>query len=832
MGSDIIYFAVGFKSFDITRKISRAEIWYEWVERGRNMMTWASFSQKTMEWIVHLLKEASKTNGNSVKRWKNHDHYSEIFCSRNFNRFGRYLSIINMQGKKKTIIIIPEWSFNSKWLDIATKITNFINVKTTRTVKLLHRTTEEGLLYAEAVKNNKWSTREMNDARAAYQRRSRMSILLRSVAGQIVPGRNQFLFEFPTKAAADHVGKGEWFWKSHKFHLDWWTPCSNSIEESLKEVWIRLVQIWIEAPARLVNSGQRGKKGITQQSVKKSYFIEGRGGFECTEVMGHVGTLNSQENLNFTDGQTYQRSRERDEGLDTLAQIGFKEGEGKNAKDPADPFVDEIIANKWKEAQASQHIRGENIFDTSSGDLQSKGEELDQELQDATHRDDDAMSIIQMDSRLEIDTYAEQGNKELRAVNVEEATPLNYTELPENFEPTSDSTIPLWVRQNIINLGKEFGIHFNGCEEIAEELFIKIDGKRQRTGEAAKALMLMTPKSKVSKELKNLEVGTNFLAMAQEVGGDATSCSLMKINIVSWNVKGLNDARKRLVIKSLIHNWKADVFCFQETKLQGDINNLVRDLWANRWVKHAQLEASGTRGGVILMWDSRVWEGEVCETGAYCITCKFSSKSPDFSWHMSGVYSPNNREEREEVLWELCSVRGLFSGPWVVGGGGGNFNIVRFPSEKRNCTRFNKAMTDFTDFIEDAELVDIQLAGDVFTWKKGEGHDPAARLDRFLISEEWENTFKNIKQSTLQRVISDHCPLILECGNWERPNSYFKFENWWLQTENFKEMVKIWWDSSIFRGKLDFILASKLKYLKGKLKEWSRTSQGNLGLQK
>ncbi|KAH0644292.1 hypothetical protein KY284_032176 [Solanum tuberosum] len=218
--------------------------------------------------------------------------------------------------------------------------------------------------------------------------------------------------------------------------------------------------------------------------------------------MGHVGTSKLQENLNFTDGQTYQRSRERDEDLDTragslnekreilgrgnlghdpVAQIGFKEGEGKNTKGPANPYVDEIIANQWKEAQASQHIKGENIFDTSSGDLQSEGEELDQELQDATHRDDDAMSIIQMDSRLEIDTCAEQGNKELGAVNVEEATPLNYIESPENCEPTSDSTIPLWVRQNIINLGKEFGIHFIRCEEIAEKLFMKIDGKRQRT---------------------------------------------------------------------------------------------------------------------------------------------------------------------------------------------------------------------------------------------------------------------------------------------------------------------------------------------------------------
>lgn len=61
-------------------------------------------------------------------------------------------------------------------------------------------------------------------------------------------------------------------------------------------------------------------------------------------------------------------------------------------------------------------------------------------------------------------------------LNVEEAIPLNSAELPENFEPTYDPTIPLWVRENIINLGKEFGIHFNGCEEIAEELFMKIDG--------------------------------------------------------------------------------------------------------------------------------------------------------------------------------------------------------------------------------------------------------------------------------------------------------------------------------------------------------------------
>lgn len=87
-------------------------------------------------------------------------------------------------------------------------------------------------------------------------------------------------------------------------------------------------------------------------------------------------------------------------------------------------------------------------------------------------------------------------------------------------------------------------------------------------------------------------------------------------------------------------------------------------------------------------------------------------------------------------------------------------------------------MNDFSECIEDTALLDVQLAGSNFTWRKGEGHDIAARLDRFLISEEWEISFRNIKQSVLHKFTSDHCPIVLECGNWERTISFFKFENW------------------------------------------------------
>ncbi|WMV13618.1 hypothetical protein MTR67_007003 [Solanum verrucosum] len=112
--------------------------------------------------------------------------------------------------------------------------------------------------------------------------------------------------------------------------------------------------------------------------------------------------------------------------------------------------------------------------------------------------------------------------------------------------------------------------------------------------------------------------------------------------------------------------WRADVYCFQESKINGDISGIVKDLWANRKVKYAQLEARGTRG-----------------------------EAQDLGWHFSGVYAPNSREEREEVWGELGAVRGLFNGPWVVAG---DFNVVRFPSEKKNCSRFNQEMEEFSEF--------------------------------------------------------------------------------------------------------------------------------------
>jgi exonuclease III len=75
----------------------------------------------------------------------------------------------------------------------------------------------------------------------------------------------------------------------------------------------------------------------------------------------------------------------------------------------------------------------------------------------------------------------------------------------------------------------------------------------------------------------------------------------MNTNIVSWNVRGLNDGAKRMQVRNLLHSWKADIVCLQETKLPEVSKALIRSLWRGRYVDWVCLESVGASGGIILM---------------------------------------------------------------------------------------------------------------------------------------------------------------------------------------------------------------------------------------
>ena len=82
----------------------------------------------------------------------------------------------------------------------------------------------------------------------------------------------------------------------------------------------------------------------------------------------------------------------------------------------------------------------------------------------------------------------------------------------------------------------------------------------------------------------------------------------MKLKLISWNVRGLNEVDKRIQIRNLLRSWKADIVCLQETKLEWISRGTVRSIWSCPYVDWLYLGSDGASGGILLMWDSRVVE--------------------------------------------------------------------------------------------------------------------------------------------------------------------------------------------------------------------------------
>ena len=64
-----------------------------------------------------------------------------------------------------------------------------------------------------------------------------------------------------------------------------------------------------------------------------------------------------------------------------------------------------------------------------------------------------------------------------------------------------------------------------------------------------------------------------------------------------------------------------DIVCLQETKLKGTSSELVRSLGVGGFIKWASVDALGASGGILIMWDSRVFQLLEKEESQYTLSC-------------------------------------------------------------------------------------------------------------------------------------------------------------------------------------------------------------------
>jgi hypothetical protein len=90
------------------------------------------------------------------------------------------------------------------------------------------------------------------------------------------------------------------------------------------------------------------------------------------------------------------------------------------------------------------------------------------------------------------------------------------------------------------------------------------------------------------------------------------------------------------------------------------------------------------------------------------------------------------------------------------------------------------------------------MSGRRFTCANSMPNPTFEKLDRILVSTEWEQKFPLAKVMALSRDILDHTPLLLDTG-WAPSNGnqpLFKFELGWLLRDGFTDMVEEIWESA------------------------------------
>ncbi|XP_071714534.1 uncharacterized protein [Rutidosis leptorrhynchoides] len=218
----------------------------------------------------------------------------------------------------------------------------------------------------------------------------------------------------------------------------------------------------------------------------------------------------------------------------------------------------------------------------------------------------------------------------------------------------------------------------------------------------------------------------------------------------------------------------------------------IKAFWGNFHFKVAASSARGRSGGIVTIWDPRVFTSTrvISFDNVLVVQGHFANRSSVS--YIFNVYAPQSLVLKKRLWLFIISFMASNEGGYLIFG---DFNYVRTTSERMGTGFCNRTSEAFNNFIEEGNLVDIPLGGRAYT-RANKSFTKRAKLDRFLASNGFLNSFPNLVGSILTNLWSDHCPILFAMSCWNNTETYLSSN----PQIRFKD---------------------KLKRVKGALKEWN-----------
>ncbi|XP_057456943.1 uncharacterized protein LOC130747902 [Lotus japonicus] len=227
------------------------------------------------------------------------------------------------------------------------------------------------------------------------------------------------------------------------------------------------------------------------------------------------------------------------------------------------------------------------------------------------------------------------------------------------------------------------------------------------------------------------------------------------------------------------------------------------------------VNATGTAGGLLTMWKASTFTLIRVYNGDRYLIIEVKDNNLNINLMIGNIYGPHNEEEREALFSEIGNVMQNRECGWILGG---DFNATLNAEDRSG--RLGGTEVSFSSFVNDWNLIDLPLQNSEYTWFSSRNGGVWSRIDRWLLNEEAWLSLDEAIQRVENWGLSDHRAVILAMGQPSSGPKPFLFYNNWLLDKEFDRMIKEWWNTCAVQGWSGYVLQTKLKDLKGKIKGW------------
>ncbi|XP_071708917.1 uncharacterized protein [Rutidosis leptorrhynchoides] len=295
------------------------------------------------------------------------------------------------------------------------------------------------------------------------------------------------------------------------------------------------------------------------------------------------------------------------------------------------------------------------------------------------------------------------------------------------------------------------------------------------------------------------------------------------MKIISLNVRGFSVKGKFGWVRNICVSKRPCIAVFQETKCKTLSDSWVQSLWGDTNYGYVQKEVVSKSRGLLVIWDTSKFEIIDATSGDFFVAIRGKWRLGEESIIVN-IYGPHS-DKNKKLMWDsLDNLLNSVDSAWLPCG---DFNEVRYSSDRKNSQFHRGRAKRFNEFIGRNNLIDIAISGRKFTRISDDGLK-FSKLDRFLVNVEFINLWEDLSAIALDRNLSDHCPLVLHDKLIDYGPKPFKVFDEWLNCEEIDKVIRDAWQLPIRGSREDCIFRDRLKNVKVALRSWSNSRYGGL----